>query len=479
MGRPSKQIPGIVPGAVLGAVLALAGCTREPPRPPGQTLTEGNSDVSCLYSHRLPDDPIVYPGRPGVAMQHDFFGNTTTNAYTTGDMLQKVAGTTCENAADATGYWAPSLRLPDGTVVAPLYQKTYYTNTAVPSNKRFPVQPLPQGIQLMAGDHHGTGPNPRIAFNCTGSRSQNTIPTDCKPDPTNGTQFNIGMHFPTCWDGKTLAPTMGKYDNAVYPDNAGTCPAGYQVRLPDINMNIAYKLGQITDLTNVQLSLDPLLDAQGNVVKQQWGTLYTAHGDFFMGWRPDAARFMADICLNRGMDCNKTIAYSFFEAGEDATVRATDATNYGSGPSLVVQQTSGDTAASRAYLKFGIPQGANILPPDFRPDYQLMIYGANSTDTTSQVATAYRVDTNWSETTINGTNAPACSGTSSTIKVNATPANHNFDVNKAVNEAIAEGASSIAFCIQGPASGQQITFDSREGANDAVLFMRTLNKLPY
>ena len=37
----------------------------------------------CDYSHSLKDDPIVYPGQPGVSHLHDFYGNTTTNAYST------------------------------------------------------------------------------------------------------------------------------------------------------------------------------------------------------------------------------------------------------------------------------------------------------------------------------------------------------------------------------------------------------------
>jgi len=464
---------------ILGASLSLPGCTQTKPKPPGVTQAAGSYAIVCLYSHRLPDDPIVMPARPGVAMQHDFFGNTTTNAYTTAEVLQKVPGTTCENAADGTAYWAPSLRLPDGTVVPPVYQKTYYTNQAVPSPNHFPVQPYPQGIKLMVGDHHGTTPNSRISFLCTGGNYTNSIPTNCKPDPTNGTQLNIGMHFPTCWDGKTLSPTMGTYDNAVSPDSAGNCPAGYPVRLPDANMNIAYNLGQITDLTNVQLSLDPQLDSAGNVVKQLWGSLYTAHGDFFMGWRPDAASFMAEFCLNKGISCNHLMAYSYLKIAEDATVRAADTTNYGTNAALYAQQMSGSTPESRSYLKVGIPKGAQTLPPDFKPAYMLMMYGGNTTDTTTQTFTVYRVATDWSETTINGANAPTCSGTSVTSSMNNTQAYRAFDVTKLVNEALSQGAEHIAFCIRGPAGQQQIKFSSKEGGNGGVLFINAVNKLPY
>ena len=39
--------------------------------------------IPCAYSHMAFDDPIVYPGRPGAAHLHTFFGNTGTNAAST------------------------------------------------------------------------------------------------------------------------------------------------------------------------------------------------------------------------------------------------------------------------------------------------------------------------------------------------------------------------------------------------------------
>ena len=36
--------------------------------------------ADCPLSHRLPDDPIVFPGLPGASHSHDFFGNHATDA---------------------------------------------------------------------------------------------------------------------------------------------------------------------------------------------------------------------------------------------------------------------------------------------------------------------------------------------------------------------------------------------------------------
>jgi hypothetical protein len=127
---------------------------------------------------------------------------------------------------------------------------------------------------MLAGDHDGTLPNRRISFLCTGRGYTHTISTNCVPDPEKGTQLNIGIYFPTCWDGKNLTPVKGVIENVVYPDNQGMCPATHPVHLPQVNFNLAYMLGQISDLTEVRLSMDPTLDSHGKVVDGKELSLY-------------------------------------------------------------------------------------------------------------------------------------------------------------------------------------------------------------
>ncbi|STR47481.1 periplasmic or exported protein [Klebsiella oxytoca] len=79
--------------------------------------------VVCAYHHTLGDDAIMMFGKPNQAMWHDFFGNTHTDAVSTYQTLRDQPETTCDNKADSSAYWAPSLKLPDGQVVAPAYQK--------------------------------------------------------------------------------------------------------------------------------------------------------------------------------------------------------------------------------------------------------------------------------------------------------------------------------------------------------------------
>src|SRR5881396_1703219 len=63
----------------------------------------GRFTTDCAFSHRLPDDPIVKPALPGASHSHDFFGNATTNAFSTYDSL-RAGSTTCDREQDAAGY---------------------------------------------------------------------------------------------------------------------------------------------------------------------------------------------------------------------------------------------------------------------------------------------------------------------------------------------------------------------------------------
>lgn len=176
--------------------------------------------VVCGYSHTLGDDAIMMYGMPNEAMLHDFFGNVQTDADSSRESLRRDEKTTCDNKADSSAYWAPSLRLPDGTVVKPAYQKTYYQASNVDA---WPLHPFPAGLSLLAGDHHGSAPNPHITFLCANGKGYTTKTGEvCGLRKANdAVQFNIGIQFPNCWDGVNLKPAHGLI-NATY-DVKGQC----------------------------------------------------------------------------------------------------------------------------------------------------------------------------------------------------------------------------------------------------------------
>jgi len=76
------------------------------------------------------------------------------------------------------------MKLPDGRIVSPAYQKTYYQADDVAHN---PVQPFPAGLELLAGDHHGSTPPKQINFFCAGGNGYfNNMGRICGPRSPGG-----------------------------------------------------------------------------------------------------------------------------------------------------------------------------------------------------------------------------------------------------------------------------------------------------
>jgi len=75
----------------------------------GLPISAAQANVDCNFSHMKPDDAILMPDMPGMAMSHDFVGNRSTDAFSTAESLLLHSGTTCDNAADSTGYWVPTM----------------------------------------------------------------------------------------------------------------------------------------------------------------------------------------------------------------------------------------------------------------------------------------------------------------------------------------------------------------------------------
>lgn len=430
-------------------------------------------DVQCNYSHTLPDDAIVYPGKPGEAMAHEFFGNPNTNAYTTYDSLNNNKVTTCNSTADISAYWAPQLKRKSG-IVFPTYQKTYYLN----DQPVVPVQPIPPGLEMLAGDHMGTGPNPHVSFLCSGGQYTTSMPTSCPPKtPGASTQLNISVHFPDCWDGKTLKPILGtdrttrmsnlmkaaKGDlNVAYRNTDGTCPSAYPVKIPELQYNLAYNLGTDPDLSNAQLSLDPVFE-NGQWVPQ-WGSMYTAHGDFISAWHTQTMQYLTDMCMNKdvisgGCDTSIPVYYSAVTANvqldSDGTAHPADTTLAAAPGNIVL-------------MKFPIPKDLNDFP---YAASTIQTFGGNVTDSSAVMLSLYSASTSWDDSA-NLPTASACSmnGIGGIYLDSARQVRQN-DISSYIAAQKAAGALEGALCIRNT-TGRTVTFSSRTGSWTPGLFLK-------
>ncbi|MET7424652.1 DUF1996 domain-containing protein [Dactylosporangium sp. NPDC005555] len=233
--------------------------------------------ANCTETHRLSDDPIVFPGLAGAAHNHTFVGNPAADATSTPQTLLK-GRTSCEDTLDASSYWFPTLTR-NGAVVKP-EKVTIYYKSGVKDYRT--VQPFPAGFRLIVGDmrlqdaEQFTG-----TWNC-GDYLGKAIPPSCPA----GSSLIVRMQAPSCWDGRSL-DSADHRSHVVWPVKGG-CPATNPVPLPMFEMKVPYKL--------------PGGDTSG--LRYSSGNGASFHYDFMNGW--DAARQAALVahCINGGRQCN-------------------------------------------------------------------------------------------------------------------------------------------------------------------------------
>jgi hypothetical protein len=235
-------------------------------------LHDGIFRSTCLPSHVAIDDPIVHPGAPGASHQHEFFGNTTTDADSTYATLRGGA-TTCRIAADTAAYWVPSL-LANGQRVAPLKVNAYYLR----GRGRGRVVAFPAGLKLIAGSSQATAAQPLAitGWKCAGAVGQGLTaePGACPA----GTDNVLVVRFPQCWNGRDLDSADHQTHLAYLV--GGRCPAGFPVRLPQLSLNVHYQLPAVTGLTFAS------------------GSIYSAHADFFNAWNQAVLAALVRANLN-------------------------------------------------------------------------------------------------------------------------------------------------------------------------------------
>ena len=119
-------------------------------------------NVLCTSDHFAPDDPIVFPGQPGMSHMHTFYGNTSTDAASTISSLSAASPSSCGRGmgtSDLSAYWVPSLmkKNADGTSSVVKSQQTnvvYYRRAGGGTGPG--VQPFPVGLRMIAGNAKAT-----------------------------------------------------------------------------------------------------------------------------------------------------------------------------------------------------------------------------------------------------------------------------------------------------------------------------------
>ncbi len=275
----------------------------------------GQNRTGCEFSHFAYDDPLIYPGQPGKAHLHMFFGNTDVNAYSTYGTLINSGGSTCNGMElNRTGYWVPAMFDGIGNVRIPERVVVYYKGEGL---SRGASIPYPEGAAMIAnqkGDvntiNNGLGgADGKFSFNCSdqwsspGPASGNTMPacdgslfyneygvTD-EPHVT----LEMNVKFPQCWTGANPSD----FRNSWSIPQAGSwyfslCEGAFSKNLPNLEYFVNYRVDIGENTSNWYLSSDV---NPTTFVKDKTGGA-SVHGDWWGGWNKTINQTWINNCVN-------------------------------------------------------------------------------------------------------------------------------------------------------------------------------------
>jgi hypothetical protein len=265
--------------AAAGAAGALAiGASATPTGQVSPPLNGVNFISVCSFSHAAFDDPIVYPGLPGLSHNHTFVGNTSTDAFSTLATL-RAAGTTCRRRGDTAAYWAPTLRV-QATPQTPVAAEIYYRRLADAK-----LRPFPPGLRMIAGNSQAVAPQSILVtyWDC----GDPSIPRGSAVPPCPaGSTLRLRVNFPDCWDGKHL--DSANHQSHMAYSAGGKCRRSHPVAVPAISLIYRYVMPAGANPADLYLAS---------------GGQYSGHADFINSWNQAALKKLVNTCLNRYRHC--------------------------------------------------------------------------------------------------------------------------------------------------------------------------------
>ncbi|WP_326550885.1 DUF1996 domain-containing protein [Micromonospora sp. NBC_01813] len=287
------------PGDYVLADPPVTGVVPSRANPPRKAHRE--FQANCAVSHRKSDDPIVFPNQAGASHNHTFMGNTTTDAASTTESLL-AGGTLCRVPGDRSGYWMPTVFDGD-TAVLPVGPQVIYYKSGVRDYTS--VRPFPVGLRFLVGSPTTTAaqfaasPAYQKGWECGDSYDNVDFPATCPA----GTQLNIRMQAPSCWDGRHL-DTPDHVSHMVYPVD-GVCPDSHPVAVPMIEFKMAFPVSG--DMSQVELAS---------------GRGFSFHYDFYNAWETPVLAALVTHCINAGRQCDAR-GYSQFDPAAGAALDET------------------------------------------------------------------------------------------------------------------------------------------------------------
>ena len=214
----------------------------------------GGFNFDCEVSHFNSDDPIVFPGDVDAAHAHMFWGNTSTDAFSTIDSLLANENSTCEGRRDGNvaAYWTPVLFDENGDAVEP-------TDIDVRYRGRRNVNAIPVGLEMLTtSDVLGAEDND---FEIDGDDEE--------------VEFEV--NYPNCLevdaDGEPVLSSDDNISHLAFSDG-GDCPDSHPYRIPQLQVDLEFELDIETEW---RLASDHEGMEQGS----------SLHADYMAAWTDD------------------------------------------------------------------------------------------------------------------------------------------------------------------------------------------------
>jgi hypothetical protein len=215
----------------------------------------------CTFSHRNNDDPIVFLDEPNKSHTHDFYGNPTTNAFSSVASLRKSTQTTCNIPFDKSAYWVANLRRDGEPLTADRLVATYQARF---KNR---VEPFPRGLKMVSGKAMAMVPQQlsTVEWSCNDdvSHASSSVIPSCLDKP-----LTLTVWFPDCWNGRDL--DSPNHIGHMEFSSGGKCPDSHPVPVPGLKETVFWPEEK---------------SAKGLTLSAMNSTM-TGHADFMNGWDP-------------------------------------------------------------------------------------------------------------------------------------------------------------------------------------------------
>ena len=289
----------------------------------------GQFRVACEFSHFAYDDPLVFPGKPGAAHLHMFFGNTDVNAFSTYDTLLNSGSSTCNGQElNRTGYWVPALFDGNGNVRIPERVVVYYKGEGLARGNTIPypagaamitdrdINTIPTdngGAQgkfsfVCSDNFSGTAdPQTNTMAACDGSVFKNLYGVDTNPHVV----LEMNVKFPNCWNGQD--PTNpDNFSLPRYSWYGSQCLGEFNRTLPNLEYFVNYKVDVGENTADWYLSSDVDPTSFGTA-KATGGS--SIHGDWWGAWNAEVNQMWLDNCVNFATSAASGCGFGYLSDG--------------------------------------------------------------------------------------------------------------------------------------------------------------------